>query len=243
MKEFFSSIFDPTIYYPILNLLVGIYNISPVKDIGLVIIVLTVMIRLILSPFMHKGLKSQKVLSGLQPKMNELREKHKDDRDAQAKAMLDLYKEHKVNPLSSCLPMLVQLPIFIGLYQVFNHALKNNLDGLYSFVSNPGNIDPTFLGFVNLSEFNWPLAVLAGVAQYLQSLMIVKWQSSGTKDSMTSMMNTQMLYIFPLVTIFFSWKLNLPAGLAVYWITTTVFSIAQQYYVQRTHKPTTQEAS
>ena len=109
------EIYHTIIYNPILNLLVGLYNILPIHDIGVVIILVTLVIRILLAPFMHKSLKSQKSLTALQPKMNELRDKHKDDREAQAKAMMELYKEHKVNPLSSCLPVIIQLPILIAL--------------------------------------------------------------------------------------------------------------------------------
>ncbi len=76
-------------------------------------------------------------MSALQPKLNELREKHKDDKEGQAKAMMELYKEHNVNPLSSCLPLLIQLPLLIALYKVFAKALKGNLGGLYHFYSQP----------------------------------------------------------------------------------------------------------
>ena len=229
------EIYNTIIYNPILNLLVGLYNIFPIQDIGIVIILVTLLIRIILSPFMHKSLKSQKSLSALQPKMNELRDKHKEDREAQAKAMMDLYKEHKVNPLSSCLPVLIQLPILIALYQVFSKALKGNLDGLYSFVTNPGTLDPRFLGLIDLSHPNIAFALLAGLVQFWQSKMITAWQGNqDSQDTTAKSMNISMTYFLPILTIAFAW--TLPAGLPLYWIVTTFFAVAQQYYVQRTHK-------
>ncbi len=231
------GIYNEAIYRPILNLLVGLYNVFPIQDIGIVIILVTLAIRIILAPFMHKSLKGQKALSALQPKMNEIREKHKDNKEEQAKAMMDLYKEHKVNPFSSCLPVLIQLPILIALYQVFSKALKGNLDGLYSFVHNPGVLNPKFLNIFDLSHPNIIFAVLAGVVQFWQSRMVTKWQGNQTNNDMTTKaLNVQMTYVLPVVSIVIAW--TLPAGLPLYWIVTTLFAVGQQYYIQRTHKPT-----
>jgi YidC/Oxa1 family membrane protein insertase len=189
----------------------------------------TPVIRFILAPFMHKSLKSQKVMNALQPKLNEIREKHKEDREGQAKAMMDLYKEHKINPLSSCLPLLIQLPILIALYQVLGKALKGNLEGLYAFVSNPGVIDPRFLHFLDLSKPNFVFAILAGVTQYWQSRMMLPQTTSN--DPTAKIMNAQMMYILPIISIVIAW--TLPAGLPLYWIVTTLFAIGQQYYIMR----------
>ncbi len=228
-------IYTELIYRPILNLLIGLYNVLPIHDIGLVIVLVTILIRIVLAPFMHKSLKGQKALSSLQPKLNDLKEKYKDDREAQAKAMMDLYKEHNINPLSSCLPLLIQLPILIALYRVFDKALKGNLDGLYSFVSHPGAINPMFLGVLNLSAHNPVLAILAGVAQFVQSYLTIKWQGNNTNADITvKAMNAQLTYLLPAVSVFIAW--NLPAGLPLYWIVTTLFAIAQQYYVHYFHK-------
>ena len=163
---FFLDIYSEVIYRPLLNLLVYFYNIIPGHDIGIVIIFVTLLIRLILAPSMHKSLKSQQKMSSLQPHLNDLREKHKGDKEGQAKAMMDLYKEHQINPLSSCLPLLIQLPILIALYQVFSKALHGNLDGLYTFVARPEFLDPTFLNFLDLSQPNIVFATLAGVLEF-----------------------------------------------------------------------------
>lgn len=233
MLHFFTIIYNDAIYRPILNLLVWLYNLIPGHDIGVVIIVVTLVIRFVLAPFTHKSLKGQRKMTALQPKLNELREKHKDDRQEQAKAMMSLYKEHQISPFSSCLPLLIQLPILIALYHVFSKALKGNLDGLYSFVSNPGSLNPNFLSFVDLSQPNIIFAVLAGAAQFWQSWMIMKWQTVQSNDPTAKIMNAQMIYILPLFSVFIAWRL--PAGLPLYWIITTLFAILQQYYVQRKH--------
>ncbi|HMQ02149.1 MAG TPA: YidC/Oxa1 family membrane protein insertase [Candidatus Doudnabacteria bacterium] len=235
MFGFFVTVYHEAIYRPVLNLMVGLYDFLPIQDIGLVIILVTIIIRIILAPLMHKSLKGQKALSALQPKMNELREKYKDDREAQAKAMLEMYRENKVNPLSSCLPVLLQLPILLALFHVFRHALNGNLDGLYSFIPNPGSIDPYFLGLVNLASPNFIFAILAGAAQYWQSRIIIRWQGNQpSTDATARMMNMQMTYVLPIISVVIAW--NLPAGLPLYWVITTLFAVGQQYYIQRTHK-------
>jgi YidC/Oxa1 family membrane protein insertase len=178
---------------------------------------------------MHKTLKSQKAMNALQPKLNEIKEKYKDNKEGQAKAMMELYKEHKVNPLSSCLPLLVQFPILIALYQVFSKALKGNLDGLYHFVMRPEMIDPRFLHLIDLSKPNIIFAVLAGLAQYWQSKMMMP-KTAGS-DATAKALALQTVYVLPAISIFIA--LKLPAGLPLYWMVTTLFAIAQQYYIMR----------
>ena len=223
-----ANIFNQILIYPLLNLLVFAYQYIP--DIGVVIILITVLVRLLLLPSFHKSLKHQKAMADLQPKMNEVKEKHKEDKEAQAKALMELYTTHKVNPLSSCLPLLIQLPILIALYQVFIRSLNGSaLRGLYPFIKDPGHMNPIFLHWINLSHPNIIMAVMAGALQYWQSkLMLPK---SANVDATTKMMQYQTLYFLPGITILFGSRF--PAGLTLYWIVTTVFGIGQQYYILR----------
>ena len=230
------ELYHQFIYNPLLNLLVWGYNSLPGHDIGVVIVVLTILVRLLLAPTMHKQIKSQHAIARLQPKLEELKEKHKDNKEAQARAVMDLYKEHNVNPFASCLPLLLQLPILIALYQVFNKALHGNLDGLYRVVYNPGVIDPMFLGVVNLANPNIILAILAGGLQFWQARMMQAKSTTKPTDASAQMIQMQTMYLLPLVSIFIAWRL--PAGLPLYWIVTTLFAIAQQYYVTKRHANT-----
>ncbi len=226
----FISLYNDIIYHPLLNLLVYFYNIIPGHDIGVVIVLLTFLIRLILAPSFHKSLKSQKAMSDLQPKLNELKEKHKDNKEAQAKATMDLYKEHKINPLGSCLPLLLQLPILIALYQVFSKALNNDLSGLYSFIQRPEFIDPKFLGLVDLSKPSLAFGIVAGLAQFWQSKMMMP-KAGVAQDATAKAMQLQTMYVLPVISVIIAIKL--PAGLPLYWIVTTLFAVAQQYYIIR----------
>ncbi len=231
----FLTLYNDIIYRPLLNLLVFFYNIIPGHDIGIVIILVTIIIRLILAPSFHKSLKSQKAMNDLQPKLNEMRERLKNDKEGQAKAMMELYKEHKINPLSSCLPLLLQLPILIGLYQVFRVALNSKIDiatrlsGLYHFIHMPTSISPYFLGFLDLSAPSIALGVIAGAAQFWQSKMMMPKVAG--QDATAKAMQLQTTYVLPVISIIIAIKL--PAGLPLYWIVTTLFAIAQQYYIKR----------
>jgi YidC/Oxa1 family membrane protein insertase len=224
------TIYNDIIYRPLLNLLVFFYNVIPGHDIGVVIILVTVVIRLILAPSFHKSLKSQKAMNDLQPKLNDLREKHKDNKEAQAKAMMELYKEHKINPLGSCLPLLLQMPILIGLYQVFREALGgHDIAGLYSFVKAPANISAMFLGLVDLSKPSILFGVIAGLAQFWQSKQMMP--KTPGQDATMKAMQMQTTYVLPVISIIIAIKL--PAGLPLYWIVTTLFAVGQQYYIKR----------
>ena len=224
------------IYRPILNTLVFIYNNLPGHDVGIAIILVTVLVRLILAPFMQKSLKGQLAMSALQPKLNDVREKYKDNKEDQAKAIMALYKEHKINPLSSCLPLVLQLPILIALYQVLAKALKGNLDGLYTFIHNPGILNPKMFGLIDLSKPNYIFAIAAGLAQFYQSKMMTT-ATGPNSDPTAKMMNVQVTYILPIISAVIA--LRLPAGLPLYWTVTTLLLILQQKLINR--KPKTSE--
>jgi YidC/Oxa1 family membrane protein insertase len=227
------ELYNELIYRPLLNLLVFFYNDLPGHDMGMVIIFLTLVIRAVLAPLSHKQIKSQKAMQDLQPKLTEVREKFKNDKEGQSKAMMALYKEHKINPLSSCLPLLVQFPLLIALYQVFSKALNGNLGGLYPFIRNPGVLDPFFFNFINLAKPSLVFGIIAGLLQFWQSKQM-QAQNKPT-DATAKAMNFQMTYVLPLFSIFIA--LKLPAGLPLYWSVTTLFAIAQQYYIMRKVTP------
>lgn len=232
------NIFHTFLFQPIFNTLVFLYNVIPGADMGFAIIALTILIKLLLWPLMSKSLRSQKALQNLQPKVEELKEKHKDDKEVLAKEMMKLYQEEKVNPLSSCLPVLVQLPILLALYRVLLKGFDpSTLDQLYAFVQSPGEINVIFLGILDLSQNSIYLAVLAGIFQFFQTRMLmhnkVPKQVEGKKgakdESMMASMNKSMMYFMPIVTVVIG--ASLPGGLTLYWVTVNIVSIIQQKYI------------
>lgn len=226
--------FETYFYQPILNLVIFLINISPGHDLGVAIILLTIIIKLILYPLSRKSLEGQKALQDLQPKINELKKKYKDNKEAMGKAMMGLYKENKVNPLSSCLPLLVQMPFLFAVFRVFRNGMENSLDLVYPFIHTPETINYISLGFIDLSQRNIPIAVLAGLAQYWQTKMMMskrpQIKTKGAKDEdMAAIMNKQMLYFMPALTVFIG--VSFPGGLALYWLMTTLFTGLQQWYI------------
>lgn len=236
MSELFTAIF----YQPIFNLLIWLYNVVPGNDIGLAIIVLTVIIKLVLFPLSWKSIKSQKALSELQPKIEELKKKHKDNKEAMTREMMELYKREKVNPFSSCLPLAIQLPFLWAVYMVFRDGLASeSLNLLYSFVHNPGVVNHISFRIFDLGKPVIAFAVLAGLAQYFQAKQLmrkkppkeVEGKPAAKDEGMMAMMNKQMLYFMPVITVIIGFQL--PGGLSLYWFVITLLGIVQQAIVLR----------
>lgn len=233
----FSTLFHTILYQPIFNIFVGLYNVIPGHDTGIVIVVMTVLVRLLLYPLTSSSIKAQKSMQDLQPKLEAIKKEFAGDTQKQTQATMDLYKNNKVNPFASCLPLLIQLPVLIALYMVMRAGLAstNLAKDLYSFVVSPGVMNPISLGFINLAKPNVVLAVLAGAAQYWQARAMITKQppknaGQGAKDeSMTAMMNKQMLYFMPVMTVVIGF--SLPAGLTLYWLFSTLLTGLQQVFL------------
>lgn len=228
----FTTLYQTILYIPLFNLLVFFYNMVPGHDLGLAIILLTLATRIILSPFFVQSIKAQRAMQAIQPKLDALKEKYKDSKEKLGPAIMALYKQEKVSPFSSCLPLLIQLPFLIAVYQVFISGLtKNSFDKLYSFVANPGSLNPLAFGFLDLSEKSVVIAVLAGLAQFWQSKSMMSQKSNKlgqltSSNPMANAMTKQMTYFMPVLTVFIG--ATLPAGLTFYWFLTTLFSALQQ---------------
>lgn len=226
-----SSIYQTLFYKPLFNLLLWIATYLPGHNLGWAIIILTILIRIVLYPLFLKSLKTQKSMNELQPKLQELRKRLKKDPTQQSKELLALYQKHHVNPFTSIILMLVQFPILIALFQVFRNGLDPTVTGslLYSFVSFPA-LQFNFLGILNLSQPSFILAILTAVAQFFQTKMsLAKTSPQKSKTDFSGFAQKSMLYFLPFITFMFLTNLNSAIGL--YWITTTLFSIGQQYLI------------
>lgn len=226
------TIYNTILYQPLFNILVFFYNIIPGHDIGLAIILLTVLVKLILWPSFTQSIKAQRAMARVQPKIDELKEKYKGEKEKMGPALMELYKKEKVSPFSSCLPLLLQLPFLIAVYQVFRIGLTNgSLKMLYPFMYNPGSLNPMFLGLVNFSQPSIVMAFLAGAAQFWQSKMMLtqSQQNKAMASSQMSAMNRQMTYFMPIITVFIG--SSLPSGLTFYWLLFTVIGSIQQAMV------------
>lgn len=249
MSEFFNTV----LYEPLLNLLLFIYQIMPGHDLGVAIIVLTLIIKLALFYPALKAMRSQKSLQDAQPKIEELKKKYADNKEELGKQIMKFYKENKVNPMSSCLPLIVQLPILYALFRVFFGGLATDpatgllaaeqLQHVYEPLRDTFSVTPLkhmFLGFVDLSATkNIILAGLSGLFQFLQAKMLSTKRpavkSTGAKDeNMSAAINKQMLYVLPIITVVFGYQF--PAGVTLYWLFSTVFTWGQQLVFLRDRK-------
>lgn len=233
--------FETIFYQPVLNLLIFLYNSVPYNDLGVSIILLTIIIKLLLLPLSKKSIKSQKELQEIQPKVEELKKKHKDNKEEMGRKMMELYKEHNVNPFSSCLPLLIQLPFLFAVFRIFSvgfseQNISHTLSLVYPFISNPGQINMFAFGFIDLAVPSVGLAILAGGAQYWQAKMMITKKpeviGEGSKDeNMMAIMNKQMVYMMPILTVVIG--VTLPGGLTFYWFLTTLLTVFQQLYIFR----------
>lgn len=231
----FTLIWNTVFYAPLYNALVFLISIAPWGDIGFAVIILTIIVRFILFPLGKKAVESQIRMNQIQPELQKIKEEYK-TKEEQAKKTLELYKKYKLNPFSGCLLLLVQLPIIIALYSVFLKGFSFDTSILYSFVHIPEVINTKFLGLIDMHTHSIVLALLAGVTQYFQAVIAERRSAppSGIKSFQNDLakgMNTQMKYVFPFVVALISY--NISAAVALYWVTTNLFTIGQELWIQK----------
>ncbi len=223
--------FQTLLYIPLFNILISLYNTVTFSDLGIAIVLLTIVIRLIFYPLFYKSFKQQTIMQKIQPEVARIQHVHKDDKEKQAHALMELYKNHKVNPFSGFLLILVQLPILIALYKVFMSGFTDGtLDVLYSFISNPGHLNTISLGLIDLQEKSIVIVVLAALFQYYQSVLSLPHTLPG-EETDQSRIAKKMSYIGPVLTLVILW--SLPAAVGVYWMTSSAFSVLQQRIINK----------
>lgn len=236
-----SNIFNLVLYKPLYNVFIAFIGTFPWVDAGLVVILFTLIIKLILFPLSQKSIKSQLALKELQPKINEIKIKYKDNKQEEALKTMSLYKESGINPFAGIFLTLIQLPILIALYMVFNKGgLTNiNMESLYSFVKVPEQINTIFLGLFDITKKNTTLAVLVALGQYLQikyTMPAVKKTEKQNKDNsfqgeLARNMSMQMKYVMPVFMFFIA--RSFVSMVSLYFITSSVFAIIQELYMRR----------
>lgn len=199
---------------------------------GIAIILLTALVRLFLAPFAHKSFKSMARLKILQPQMQELQERHKEDRMKLSQEMMQLYKRERVNPVSGCLPILIQIPVFFALYKTFLVTLEMRHQP-FTWVADLSAPDSFYLlnGFGTFG-FDLPGILQIGLWPILVALTSFISQQLNPKPADKT--QALMIQFFPVIFLFIVAKL--PAGLAVYWTFNNIFSIIQQQVIKRSMK-------
>jgi YidC/Oxa1 family membrane protein insertase len=219
----------------------------PGKSLGFAIITLTLIIRGLLYGQNKKALTAQKKMSEVQPKLNKLREKYKDDQQKLAEETMKIWQQHKVNPMSGCMPILVQFPILIALFFVVQDGLNPDqsvflYEPLKDFMFQ--NVSTSFLGILELTKQNiYVLPFIIGGLQFAQLYLAnarnknktdQKSKKDSTQDQMQSVQNT-MLYFMPAMIAVIT--ATLPAGVGLYWGTSTLFAIIQQIIINKETNP------
>ena len=223
--------FHKILVQPFFNALVFLYGAINPNDLGIAIIVLTIVIRVILYPLFFKIYKNQTLLQKIQPTIKQIQHDHKNNREKQAQELLSLYKQHRVNPFSNFFLVLIQLPILIALFQVFRAGISpESLADLYNFVPRPEMVANTFLNLIDLTKPNIIMVGLSAIAQYFQSYIAIPKSAKDTKNlSPAEKVSRQMIFIGPVLTAVILYRL--PAAIGIYWLTTSLFSLIQQIII------------
>jgi YidC/Oxa1 family membrane protein insertase len=213
--------------------IVFLYN-NVVPNYGIVIILLTIIVRLVLTPLTITQARSMARMQKMQPELQELQKKYKDDKAKLQQETMDFYKKNNVNPLAGCLPLLLQLPIFFALFQ----ALRNPSEIVTSVLGTP--FIPTYMlsNFKNILvnipnpnfNFLW-MNLNERDPYYILVILMVATMFISTKMTTTDPKQKFITYILPVVFGAISWQF--PSGILVYWVTTNIWSIGQQYVVNR----------
>ncbi|MBP9836443.1 MAG: membrane protein insertase YidC [Candidatus Pacebacteria bacterium] len=218
-------------------------DIVPGGDVGLAIIAIVVVVKTILLPLSIKAAKTQRIMREIEPKLREIKETHKDNREAQALAMMTVYRDAGMNPFASLFLIFLQIPIIIALYfAVYSGGgikLPDiNVDLLYAFVNNPSIVNMNFLGMIDITGKSLFLAFLAGVTQYYQVKVSLPEmpprdpnKAPDLKEEFMRNMHLQMRYVMPIIIFFVSYIIS--AAIALYFFVSNIVAILQELYVRR----------
>lgn len=236
------SFFHEYLYIPIYNLLIYLVGILPGADIGLAVVMVTLIVKAITLPLSISALKTQQAMRRIEPQLKELKETHKDDKQKQAEAMFALYKEEGVKPFSSMFGMFIQIPVLITLFLVFQRESMDHVNPeiLYSFVTDPGTFSALFLGFFVIAGHNIILAVIAALTQFVQAYFAIPipkrdanalQNKQGMQAELGRAMAVQARYVLPIVIGVVAYS---SGAIALYFITSNIVGVLQEFFVKRT---------
>ena len=236
--------FEELLIKPLYNGFVYLIGVVPQGDVGLAIIVLTLIVRAIFYPAFAASIRTQMGMQAAQGELDEINKKYKDDPKVRTERTMALFKEKKIRPLAGLVALLIQIPIFIALYLVFFREGLPEIDTnlLYSFVSVPAVVQTNFFGLLDLlGTYNIILAAIVGGTQYLVTRLSLARTpakpSSPDKEAAHRMQRTLMLYMLPgLMTVL---TYTFPAGVGLYFVTGNLVSITQEWYLRKQKNVTT----
>lgn len=238
----FSSLWHNFFFDPVYNGLIFFVDVVPGGDVGVAIILTTIVVKVVLLPFSLRAARTQLAMREIEPKMKEIKEKFKDKRQEQAQAMMALYKEAGVNPFASILLLFIQIPIIIALYLAVYRGggvplPEINIALLYSFIPSPETVDMLFVGLIDIAGKSLPLALLAGITQFIHTHLSLPKQTPRDKDAEPNFkddfarsMQMQMRYVMPILIFFVAYTIS--AAIALYFLVSNLMSIGQEYIVR-----------
>ena len=237
------AFFDTVFYLPLYNALVWLSAILPGHNLAWAIIILTIIVRLVLFPLQHSMSHTQRKLRELDGTIKGIKEKHVKDNAEQARQIMLLYKEHGINPFAGFLVLIIQLPILLALYWVALAGSNFDPTLLYGFVTKPEFLNTSLFGLIDVTKASYSLAILVGLSQYIQVSLTLPPLSSeqvdktSLKDSFARSMRVQMKYVLPVFVILIATQL--PAAVSIYWLTSNLFSVGHELYLNRKAKTLT----
>ncbi|OGG57947.1 hypothetical protein A2853_03415 [Candidatus Kaiserbacteria bacterium RIFCSPHIGHO2_01_FULL_55_17] len=239
-----SALFHTLVYDPLYNGLVFLVGIVPSHDVGLAVIVLTIVVRLLLFPLSRRAVETQMAMKKIAPEVERLKEKHKDNREEQAKAIFALYREHGVRPFASVGLLLAQLPILFALYWIFavGGLPEIHPDTLYSFVFPPAGVNMMFLGVLDMAGHSIVLGVLAGATQFVYTRLSMgpreakaATQPGSFSADLARSFDLQARYMLPATFVILSFFI--PNAALLYLVTSNSSMVAQELLAGRRFNP------
>jgi YidC/Oxa1 family membrane protein insertase len=229
--------FKPVFYTPLYNALAFIVEHIPHADLGMAVIILTIVVKLVIFPLNLKAIRTQLKLKQLEPELEALKAKYSDKQE-QARQMMLFYKNNDINPFGGILPILIQLPIVISLYSIISKSGLPTINQalLYPFVNAPEMVSVHFLNIADVVSKSWILAIIVGITQIIQvhySIPAIKKPEGAPtfKDDLARSMNIQMRFVMPIITAYIAYITS--GAVALYLITSNLFAIGQEIYVRR----------
>lgn len=240
-----SALWNSVFYQPIYNILIFIIDNITFGDVGFAIILVTIVVKLALSPLTRKSIKSQILMKRMEPELKQIK-KDFPNKEEQAKKTFEIYKKYGTNPFSGCLVVLLQLPVIFALYYVFYKPFAVDINLVYSFINIPTALHTNFLGLIEMGSKSIFLGLMAGLTQFIQGYLSTPIKKKKTleivteknveeaktfQEQLSDSMQMNIRYVLPVFIAFIAWKIS--AAVALYWIVSNIFTIVQEWYIRR----------
>ncbi|PIP73396.1 MAG: hypothetical protein COW88_02140 [Candidatus Lloydbacteria bacterium CG22_combo_CG10-13_8_21_14_all_47_15] len=234
-----TDLFNTFLFEPLYNALIFLVDVMPGGSVGFSVIALTLLVKLLLFPLSHKSVRTQAKMRTLDADIKRIKKEHGNDKQEEAKKIMELYQAHGVNPFSGCFLLIIQLPIIVALYWVFLKGIDIKPELIYSFIPTPEQVSTMFLGFIDMHGKSIILAFLAGATQFFQMRLSLPPMPTGStdggarsfKDELVKSMGIQMRYIMPVIVAVISYTIS--AAVALYWTTSNLWSIGHELVVRQ----------